>query len=119
MTIPAPDVRTPIPAPDVRTPIVAADVRTSIVAVPPIAIVSIGAIAIPIAMIAIAVVAVPAAVISTAICTSLNSAMDTSNAAGRKGVPDAGSRLVYGQGQTFVLGLMKRYRRCAQHCCPN
>ena len=75
----------------------AADVGTPIVTVPPIAIIPIGtAIAVvtirAIAMavipigtaIAIAVVAVrAAAVISTAICTSLNSAMDTSNAAGR------------------------------------
>jgi len=78
MTIPAAVVRTPKPP----APKPAAVVRTSIVAVPPIAIVSIGAIAIPIAMIAIAVVAVPAAVISTAICTPLNSAVDASNAPG-------------------------------------
>ena len=76
--------------------IVTTNVRTPIIAVPPIAIIPIGtaiavvtirAIAmaiIPIGMaIAIAVVAVrAAAVISTAICTSLNSAMDASNAAG-------------------------------------
>ena len=74
----------------------AAAVRTPVVAVPPIAIIPIGTAiavvtirAIAIAMIpigtaiAIAVVAVRAAtVISTAICTSLNSAMDASNAAG-------------------------------------
>ena len=97
MTIPAADVRTPI----VTVPVIAivpigtaipvVTIRAIAIAIIPIgtaiAVVTIWAIAMAIisigTAIAIAVVAVRAAtVISTAICTSLNSAMDASNAAG-------------------------------------